>query len=756
MGMNHNISYFIGNQMNAAHGDLFSFDSFKELADEFQKCSRGVKQSAYFVRGKLEPMHRKDVNLSNSNLLVIDGDEGLRGKNAPNPEKVHKALIELNLNHFIYTTHSHTKDKNKFRCIVECTSYKKKDLRLNNRMLLNKLKEHDVGIKFVKEMNTWSQPWFVPTRDNPKDGMFEAYSYTDGEQWRIEEASEEDGTIIRDEDASVETLEEMYENIRTGKEFHTSLRTISYQLIKDGMSTAHVIALLQSILNGSKEVGSERWTKRFSDVERIVTGAVEKNIDPFEICDIGTSNEQGAELVKNLPRPPGLLGQLCDEAFKCSRYPDRQIALVASLGVIAGICGRKFNVDFADKNGESDPTALNLYMTLVGGTGSGKDGIKAFIEKILFNSAGITPAASFIGSGEFTSVRALDQQMVDARSQVVIDGEAGISMKNRTGDKAGVQKAILSLYGRGHHTGWSDPKTYSNADETVPARRALALTKISESTEIELFSAYRDTHAFENGLIPRNSIFRIVTPNTVYNRDILKTLSPNIIKKFNSLIRVCSAVQAAENPKAHFIYCDDVDLVEELYKYADELKRDSVNNEVTRIKQIMSTRMFVKALRYAGIAVVFNKEKATGDCLVISWEEWEWARKMVEYELSTVENCFAGYEDNADGAVIKVASCLSMLIKNTHPSKEAQRLTEAHRKSNTVPLSVVQRLLRRDSEIKALAADPTRTSQIQDGVLKCLEYMQKIGTVSLFEKGGVKMVKVQPVFNDLYDKEGKV
>lgn len=740
--------------MNVSRGETLDFKDFEALADKFSKCKQGKKQSAYFVRGKLEPFHRKDVNLAESNLLIIDGDEGIRGRNAPEPSEVHEALKELKLNHFIYTSHSHTIDKNKFRVVIEAESYEKKDVKLNNGLILAALAKLGVQIKFVKEMNTWSQPWFVPTREDPTDKLFEYYSYFDGSLWGTQKETVKNLNIVaKKQFSNFNTLDTMHENIRTGKEFHEGLRNLSYQYIMDGMSPPNVKAVLRALMDSSAEAGTERWQTRYNDIDRLVDGAIAQDNTDFTVCDIGANIKELTET--NPPTPPGRLGQLVNEAYESSRYPDHQIAIVSAIGVVAGICGRKFNVDFADKTGMTDPTALNVYMTLVGKTGSGKDGIKTFIEKILFNSAGLKPAASFLGAGEFTSIRALDQQVKDARSQVCIDGEAGISMGNKTGDKAGVRKAILSLYGRGHHNAWSDPKTYSNADETIPPRRAIALTRISESTEVELFAAYRDSNAFESGLIPRQSIFRIVNPTIEMNRNIRRKISKNLITKFNALIDVCSTVQAVEDPSSHFIYCKDDKLVEHLYTYADSLKKMSVDADTGRITQIMSSRMFVKALRYAGIAVVFNKDKEGDDNLVLDWEEWNWGKAMVEYELSTIESCFSGFEGGHSEAVEKVANCISKLINNTHKSKEAKkRMSAEMRKNHLVPLSVVQRLLRNDTDIKALvASDPSRISYIQDGVLKCIEYMVKVGAISLVDKLKVKCIKVLPTFNDLYNSD---
>lgn len=268
------ITYFIGDQRNTDQGEISTME-FKDFANKLSVCKKGKKHHSYFVRGILDPIERKDANLESSNLIVIDGDEGIKGRNAPKPLDVHKAMVELNLNHCLYTSHSHSAEKNKFRIVIPCNKMIKVDLKVNIQALLDKLTDKGIRVKNVTEMSVWSQPWFLPTRDDPEDGLFEFYESHEGVDWRVivGEAAE----VVKEKvEVQSNSLEDWYENIRTGAEYHESMLGISYQLIKDGMSEAHVIAMLNTLLNASEDAGTERWQTRVNEVDRTVKGAVYK------------------------------------------------------------------------------------------------------------------------------------------------------------------------------------------------------------------------------------------------------------------------------------------------------------------------------------------------------------------------------------------------------------------------------------------------------------------------------------------------
>ncbi len=370
--MSYDITYFKGSHRNTKGGDCWSFDVFKELADEFKVCAKGAKHSAYVVRGELKNGERKDANMSVSNLLVIDGDEGLRGKELCSPKSVHEALLELNINHFIYTTHSHSASVNKFRVFIAATTYNKQSLKANNKSILKLLAGKDCKIKNVKEMGAWSQPWFVPTRDNPEDGLFEHYSFTDGNDWEsihVEENKTEAETQTSESRAEGgESLDELYENIRSGKEYHESLRTISYQYIKDGMSAANCKAILRTMLDGSSDAGSERWKTRYNDIDRLVDGAVSRKDDETKFGE--APKEYVPSNVPSFPRGvlrtlPEPWPQIYDMYESVAREPIEALLVPTVLSSMAHFLCNKYQT-FEEKN-------LNLMFLNLAPSSSGKD-----------------------------------------------------------------------------------------------------------------------------------------------------------------------------------------------------------------------------------------------------------------------------------------------------------------------------------------------------------------------------------------------
>ena len=152
---------FVGNQFNTENGIVREY-TFIDLARQFSRPIQGNKHIGYFVRGELDPVDRLDGNLKYSELLVIDGDSTLEDEySCVPPELIHNALVDMNLRHFIYTSHSHDPEKEiyKFRAIVHCILPEKKYLKPTAEKIIYDLNVKGIPIKYVKEMGTWSQPW---------------------------------------------------------------------------------------------------------------------------------------------------------------------------------------------------------------------------------------------------------------------------------------------------------------------------------------------------------------------------------------------------------------------------------------------------------------------------------------------------------------------------------------------------------------------------------------------------------------------
>lgn len=719
-------------------GKVAEFKTFKELADSFAECEEGEKAGSGFVRGEMKPRNRNDECATSSTILIIDGDEGKKGRGAPAPADVHEALKILGLNHFIYTSHSHSAEKNKYRVVVEANEYLPKDLHLNNQLLLTKLEEEHISIKYVKEMKAWSQIWYEPRSADPS--VFEYYSYTAGKAWEIQDvqenkAEEEESSTEGSEDGSTETLDEMYENIRTGKEYHSSLRTISFQLVKDGMSKPNVKAMMKTLMNGSEDAGSERWTDRMKDMDRLVDGVKE---DAAELADFSQFNIEDVSKTEFAPppKPPGLLGKFVDQTQEFMLYEDSTIAFVSTMFIMSSITGRKFNVDIDNKEGMAKPTALNMYFTLAAETGVGKSEIEDAVENCYTQFGGANGAVrDFFYKGRVTGPKAMYHVYKDQRSIGFIANEAGMEGQSKLGDQQGLKSAWLNLYGQGAWKKWTSGTDFSDQDSSIKSCRAVAVSRVSESTPVELSAFYRQGSSVENGLIPRENIFVIKHLNEISNRNIRTSYTTDITTRMDKLITKCHADVSEDTLFKPFIISVDNDAMYNEMKSTMEHYRGVQNRGESIHERAMAGRMFVKMLRYVGLITVFNKDSDDPRALLIDRADWDWAKAVVEYEFDRISDVVAltSGSNIMDELVRYVGVKFGQMLSGTIKNKDA-KLDKIMRDDNVTPTSKLKKACKGNKVFDELEGDPKFSSYYKSGFDKVIEYMERIGYVKKMEK----------------------
>src|ERR1700733_5012023 len=103
--------------------------------------------------------------------------------------------------------------------------------------------------------------------------------------------------------------------------------------------------------------------------------------------EIGGAKEFKADL------PPGIMGEIAKYVYDQSPRPVKEIALVAAIGLFAGICGRAYNTHTG--------AGLNLYLTLIAKTATGKEAMSSGTSKLLMAVKKTVPAAlGFKGPAE--------------------------------------------------------------------------------------------------------------------------------------------------------------------------------------------------------------------------------------------------------------------------------------------------------------------------------------------------------------------
>lgn len=608
------------------------------------ECEKGGKLGKGFIRGKLNGPERRNEYLECSRLLIIDADGGVGDNPTPTAQACHDALITLGYNHVIYTTHSHQADYHKYRAIVELDDeIKEHELHANMSQLIKELFAHGVQLKYVTEMDTWSQIWFFPRRDDPQDGQFIHLQYHGGGLFPTihvseEEAAKESGEKVRErrasEASSDHTLDELFENIYNGVEVHPSLRNIAYQMAKDGVSKPIIMSTLRSALGNSKIVGTERWEQRDKDLERLVDGGfkrAEEEVSKSADFELAKPVEESNSGYAPPPMPPGRMGRAIEQCMKTMARPQIEFAFPMIIGSIAAICGAKFN------GYTNEFTGLNLNMTVVAGTGFGKGQISKFYNSLfigglngnVINLSGGEGAMSFLGTNNYTAPKPLHNDLMKGRSKIVCMQEAGIMLGAKSGNADELSAYVMENYVNSAHNQFSSSRSYSDEANSLKPFRAPAMSLILESTEESLAEALKGMNAVSSGYIPRQTMFK-VSGKPKMRRDRVSAgdieFEQDIYDQYKKLIS-CAATAQATTDFSHITvaltdeqfedYCDLCDM------YADNFPDDMAKD--------IATRMAHKIVKFACLSTIFD-EWENGD-LVVNEESWEWAKRMGEWEM---------------------------------------------------------------------------------------------------------------------------
>jgi hypothetical protein len=179
---------------NTGHIKLTGLDlwtpTFPQLRRTFTepKIDHDKLNAGWYLRGAglfdgiTVPKRGNDTVSNTASLLILDGDSridvnGNIVAGAPNPLHVHLVLNFLNIDHFIYTSHSNDVGLNKYRVLIP-VEYTREQLPALLEWIFARLHENDVMLTNVKENSTWAQAWFMPCVPAERAHLFKTW-------WRV-------------------------------------------------------------------------------------------------------------------------------------------------------------------------------------------------------------------------------------------------------------------------------------------------------------------------------------------------------------------------------------------------------------------------------------------------------------------------------------------------------------------------------------------------------------------------------------------
>lgn len=215
--------------------------------------------------------------------------------------------------------------------------------------------------------------------------------------------------------------------------------------------------------------------------------AVEKTGDHFAVAETNPIPD-GASVVPastELPWPPGLMGKLAQYIAASSYLSVPEYAIATSLAMLAGICGKAWEV-----NG----TGLNLYVVAVGESGTGKESSHEAISRFNSMLSNRCPhSLDFFEFANMASGQALLKKVGEAQCFLLVYGEWGktLRMMNEQSN-AGLQslrQKLLDLYQKNTTSSIVGGNRRSNKEDSIASINGVALSFLGETNPKDFYAA---------------------------------------------------------------------------------------------------------------------------------------------------------------------------------------------------------------------------------------------------------------------------
>ena len=298
--------------------------------------------------------------------------------------------------------------------------------------------------------------------------------------------------------------------------------------------------------------------------------------------------------VEGLPWPPGLVGAIAGFIYQSAPRPVKEVAIVAALGLMAGITGKAYNIG---------QTGINLYIILIARSAIGKEAMHSGIGHILRSQCGhvITP---FVNYTDYASGPALTKAMDGFSSFVNVSGEWGRKLQRmaddrRDGPMQQLRTVMTNLYQKSGAASVMGGLGYSNAEQNVKSVNAVAYSMIGETTPGTFYDSLTST-MMEDGFLSRFNIIEYLGERPDENLNQMLQVPDEISNALANIASHC--VSIVGSPNGSVIQLDfepeAKKLMQDFNKQCDGNIRIAGDDE--SIRQIWN-RAHLKALRVSGV-----------------------------------------------------------------------------------------------------------------------------------------------------------
>lgn len=292
-----------------------------------------------------------------------------------------------------------------------------------------------------------------------------------------------------------------------------------------------------------------------------------------------------------LPWPPGFAGALAGFIYQSAPRPVKEVAIVAALGLLAGICGKTFSIP---------QSGLNLYIILVARSAIGKEamhsGIAALMESLRLRCP---RAMSFVDFNDFASGPALSKAVQANTSFVNVAGEWGHKLRRLASDDRmdgpmqQLRTVMTNLYQKSGPASIVGGISYSNKEQNIGSVSGVAYSMIGETTPNTLYESLTES-MMEDGFLSRFTIIEYTGDRPAHNHNTLDRPSDALADalaqladhSMNLLTRQARQEVGRDQASADILGAFDVECDTQINSTKDEAHRQMWNRATLKVLRI--------------------------------------------------------------------------------------------------------------------------------------------------------------------------
>lgn len=389
-----------------------------------------------------------------------------------------------------------------------------------------------------------------------------------------------------------------------------------------------------------------------------------------------------------LPAPPGFVGALAQFVYQQAPRPVPEVAIVAALGVMAGIAARGWTIS---------GTGLNVYAILVARSAIGKEAMHSGITMLVRAAMVQCPEA---GNAFDFSDYASGPALVKACSQnpcfVNVSSEIGhkfveMAEEKGGGPMRGYRRTLTDLYSKSGPNGIAGGITYSNQDSNAPSTYGVSFSLIGETTPANFYESITP-RMMNDGFMSRFCVIEYTGERPDENISRLQAPPRELVDHFNVIFQYGALLQAKEL----FL---PVEASEDAKRLLDHFSKECDHHIIAADdddgRRQLWNRAHLKVLRVSALLAVGDNPFAP----TMTLEQVQWAVTLIRHGIAAFENRLRTGEvgEGTDGGreqkVLDLCREFLLLSADKMPAwlKDGERM----RQSSIVPRKYLQQRTQR-------------------------------------------------------------